>query len=169
MANYLTPYAMDWPQAAANACRSNRCERFNRDCLERIPCYLRLRGRAALMGPRYRYGEERLSAPWSPWSVHRGWSRNQKPSNAALKRRSSTVLLETEMGRHGAFSCNYCPRVSWSALSKEFMDPERKPSRSSVTNLNPRDLKIRANSAAISGVSARLSSSRAISIRTISP
>src|SRR5258706_5020147 len=60
-------------------------------------------------------------------------------------------------------------RVSSSAGSNEFIDPDRKPSKSSVTNLNPSFLKMDVNSPAISDDRARGSSSRAISIRTISP
>ena len=44
------------------------------------------------------------------------------------------------------------PRVSSSAGSRAFIEPERKPSRSRVTNLKPSALKMRVNSAAISGV-----------------
>ena len=46
----------------------------------------------------------------------------------------------------------YPARRSWSAESKAFIDPERKPSRSSVTNLNPRRLKMAVNSAAIAWI-----------------
>ena len=49
------------------------------------------------------------------------------------------------------------------------MDPDRKPSRSSVTNLKPSALKIPVNCAAIAASSARGNSSREISMRTISP
>ncbi len=50
-----------------------------------------------------------------------------------------------------------------------FIDPDRNPSRSNVTYVKPNPLKIMVNSAAISIVIARGSSSRAISIRAISP
>ena len=63
MANYLTLHAMDWPQAAANAGRSNRCERFNRDCLERIPAIYAHVEERPLKDRVTGYGEERLSAP----------------------------------------------------------------------------------------------------------
>ena len=53
--------------------------------------------------------------------------------------------------------------------SNAFIEPERKPSRSSVTYEKPSALKIRVSSVAISMVIARGNSSRAISIRAISP
>src|SRR5713101_5618638 len=56
------------------------------------------------------------------------------------------------------YGARHRPRVNASGASKEFMEPERKPSRSRVTNLKPRALKMRVNSVAISGVSARVSS-----------
>ena len=65
--------------------------------------------------------------------------------------------------------CSYPARTICSGESNAFIEPERNPSRSRVTNLNPRFLKIRVNSAAISGVIARTISSRAISIRAMSP
>ena len=46
-------------------------------------------------------------------------------------------------------------RESCSAGSREFIEPERNPSRSRVTNLKPRALKMRVNSAAISELRAR--------------
>jgi hypothetical protein len=64
---------------------------------------------------------------------------------------------------------NQRPRANTSAASTTFIEPERKPSRSRVTNLKPSALKMRVNSAAKSGLSARGSSSRAISMRTMSP
>ena len=63
----------------------------------------------------------------------------------------------------------YDARLMSSADSKAFIDPERKPSRSRVTNLNPSLLKMPVKTAAISGVMARDSSSLAISRRAISP
>src|SRR5436853_1093578 len=56
-----------------------------------------------------------------------------------------------------------------SGRRRAFIEPERKPSRSRVTNLNPRALKIRVNSAARAGSRARGNSSLEISMRTISP
>src|ERR1700674_2515641 len=66
-------------------------------------------------------------------------------------------------------SADQALRESCSAGSREFMEPERNPSRSRVTNLKPRALKMRVNSAAMSKLRARGSSLRSISMRTISP
>src|SRR5882724_5164246 len=62
----------------------------------------------------------------------------------------------------------YFPRRSCSRGKTAFIDPERNPSRSRVTNLNPSALKMRVNSAAMAGSSARGNSERSISIRTMS-
>src|SRR5579863_2642430 len=48
-------------------------------------------------------------------------------------------------------SGDYPARRSCSAESRVFIDPERNPSRSSVTNLKPSALKMAVNSAAIAG------------------
>src|SRR5581483_3514923 len=47
-----------------------------------------------------------------------------------------------------------CLPLKSSIDSREFIEPDRNPSRSRVTKVKPRDLKIRVNSAAICGVSA---------------
>jgi hypothetical protein len=72
MANYLTLHAMDWPQAAANAGRSNRCERFNRDCLERIPAIYAHVEERPFKGRVTDVVKRGFQPPWSPWSVPRG-------------------------------------------------------------------------------------------------
>lgn len=77
------------------------------------------------------------------------------------------LLLVDYLTREGV-DAGYFRRKSVTG-SSAFMDPERKPSRSKVTNLKPRALKIRVNSAAMLGSSARGSSGRSISMRTISP
>src|SRR5579884_324459 len=94
-----------------------------------------------------------------------------KPDAVATHRvRPDFVQLCALLGRiRENFGRIYPARTICSAESNAFIDPERNPSRSRVTNLNPSGLKILVNAAAMSGVKARGISSRAISIRAISP
>ena len=103
MANYLTLHAMDWPQAEANADTSNRCERFNRDCRERILAVYAHVEERPFKGRVTDMVKKRLSAPVVALECALRLKPKSMLSKAALKRRSSTVLLKTEMADTGRF------------------------------------------------------------------